>query len=277
MSATPFVTRLAVAVPIALTVLAPSLARADQCAINDQAIADKAVELAKKSRMMLELCEPCGEKVPQGPYPIGVVETANGRVMFDGRLRDLAYTYILVGKNTFENLGIAAGCKPERVSKELHDSRPVRSRPPQPQPNQGGLGRPPGPPPRPPGSSRARVSKPEDIAGTWTITLRPSLSTCTAAMPNRTETWSIAVDNGADITVNQGNGSDDFIGTQSLLAHGMYQPKLSTKNRPRANVLQITHSLRDVFWGKITRAESSGVKGDPACLTVLDVSGTRVP
>lgn len=267
--------RLVLCAALASAVFAPALARADQCAINDQAIADKAVELAKKSTAMLELCEPCGEKQPHGPYPIGTVDGANGRVTFDGALRDLAYTYILVGKNTYRNLGLLAGCKAERVSKELIDSRPVRSRPVRPSSNQGGLGRP-GPPPRPP-ISRTRVTKPEDLAGTWTVTVRPSLSTCKAPAKTHTETWVITVDNGADIVVNQGTGADDFVGTQSTLERGQFQPKLSTKNRPSANVLQITQSMKDLFWGKIARAESTGIKGDPACLTAVDVSGTRVP
>jgi hypothetical protein len=270
--------RLALATPFILAILSPAIARADQCAINDQAIADKAVELAKKSSMMLELCEPCGEKHPQGPYPIGTVGGANGRVTFDGNERDLAYTYILVGKHTYENLGLLAGCKAVRVSKELIDSRPVRPRPPRSQPNQGGPwvnGRPPGPPTTRPG--RMRVQNPDDLAGTWTVTVRPSLSTCNLAGKNATQTWSITVDNGADVTVNLGNGADDFVGSQGSLDRGFYQPKLSTKNRPSANVLQITQSVKDAFHGKITRAESSGIKGDPACLTVVDVSGRRVP
>ncbi len=263
--------RLALAIPFALAVLAPSIARADQCAINDQAIADKAVELAKQRAQILELCEPCGEKVPSGPYAITNVTTANGEVMIEGRMVDLAYTYILVGKNTYKNLGLLAGCKAERVSKELTDTRPVRARP---APNQ----RVPGPPPRPPGGmSRARVAKADDIAGTWTVTVRPYLTTCANAQSNHTETWAISVANDTDIVVNLGTGADDFIGTQTALEHGMYKPQLSTTNRPSANVLQITQSLRDVFWGKITRAESTGKKGDPACLTVLDVSGTRAP
>lgn len=261
-----------VLVPLVLMLAVPAVAHADQCAINDQAIADKAVELAKKSSMMLELCEPCGEKVGRGPYPIGTVTGANGRVAFDGNERDLAYVFILTDKHTFGNLGVLAGCKPQSVSKEVIDSRPMRPRPAKvPGP---GVGR--SVPPIPPGG-RVRVSKPEDIAGNWTVTVRPSLSTCKVAAKNATESWSITVDNGADITVNQGNGADDFIGVQANLERGSYQPKLSTKVRPSANVLQITQSLRDNFWGKITRAESSGIKGDPACLTVLDVSGTRVP
>lgn len=265
--------RLALVLPIAFAI-APSIARADQCAINDQAIADKAVALAKKSTAMIELCEPCGEKVGRGPYPIGSVDGTNGRVTFDGNLRDLAYTYILVGKDTYQNLGMLAGCKPERVSKEIVEPRPVRPRPARP-PAPGVVRS--GPPPVPPGMARARVTKPDDIAGNWSVVIRPSLSTCKVTAKNRTETWSIAVDKSAEITVNQGTGADDFIGAQSSLDHGMYRPELATKNRSSANVLQITHSLRDTFWGKITRAESSGIKGDPACLTVVDVTGTRVP
>ncbi len=258
--------RLALAVPFALAILSPAIARADQCAINDQAIVDKAVELLKHRPHMLELCEPCGEKAPTGPYAITSVSAANGKVMIEGNVVDLAYTYILVGKHTYQNLGILAGCKPQRVSTELIDSRPLRSRPTTPQPNQGGgIG------------PRARASRPDDIAGTWTVTVRPNLSTCTSSAQNRTETWSITVANDTDIVVNQGTGADDFAGTQTSLAHGSYRPQLSTKNRPSANVLQITQSMRDQFWGKITRAESSGKKADPACLTVVDVSGTRVP
>jgi len=273
------VPRLVLAIPFALAVLSPSIARADQCAINDQAIADKAVELLKLRAQMLELCEPCGEKVPTGPYSITNVTTADGKVMIEGKIVDLAYTYILVGKHTYQNLGILAGCKTERVSMEVIDSRPLRYRPTTPQPNQGGgIGRPPGPPPRPPaGMSRARVSQPDDLAGTWSVTVRTYLSTCPKSAGNHSETWSITVGTAGDIVVNQGTGEDDFVGTQTSLDHGMYKPQLSTKNRPSANVLQITQSIRDLFWGKITRAESSGKKGDPACLTVVDVSGTRAP
>lgn len=264
--------RLALAVPFALALVAPSIARADQCAINDPAIADKAVELAKQRTQMLEFCEPCGQKVPTGPYAITNVTTANGEVMFEGRMVDLAYTYILVGKNTYKNLGLLAGCKAERVSTEVTDTRPVRTRP---APNQGRV---PGPPPRPPGGmSRPRVSKPDDLAGTWKVLLHTSLTTCASPATNHSETWSITVTNDADIVVNQGTGADDFIGTQTSLSYGMYKPQLSTKNRPSANVLQVTQSMRDMFSGKITRAESSGKKGDPACLTVVDVSGARVP
>lgn len=119
--------RLALAIPFALAVLAPSIARADQCAINDQAIAE-AVELAKQRAQILALCEPCGEKVPSGPYAITNVTTANGEVMIEGRMVDLAYTYILVGKNTYKNLGLLAGARPSGVE-ELTDTPPARARP----------------------------------------------------------------------------------------------------------------------------------------------------
>src|SRR5262249_1532663 len=151
------------------------------------------------------------------------------------------YTYILVAKDTYQNLGVLAGCKPEHVSKEIVEPRPVRPRPPkQPAPGTSRVG----PPPVPPGMARARVSKPDDLAGNWSVVIRTCFATCKVPAKNRTETWSIAVDNGADITVNQGTGADDFIGSQGNLDHGMYQPKLATKNRPSANVLQITQSLR---------------------------------
>lgn len=259
--------RAALTAPCVLAFLSATSAHADQCAINDPAIADKAAELARKTTLLLDLCEPCGDKQGRGPYKIGTVESAHGRVSFDGTMRDLAYTYILVGKDTYQNLGLLAGCKAVRVSKEVTDARPPSTRPP------GFVGS------RPPVSigPRPRVTSPGDLAGTWTVTVRPALSTCKATATNTTETWTITVDTSAGVTINLGTGADDFIGSQAPLQHGMYKLALSTKRRPSANVLQLSQSTKDNFWGRITRAESSGVKGDPACLIAADVTGKRAP
>jgi hypothetical protein len=268
-------TRLVLALPFALAILSPTLARADQCGINSEAIADRAAELAKKSTLMLELCEPCGEKTAKGPYPIGTVDSAQGRVTFDGQPRDLAYTYILVGKDTYQNLGLLAGCSARRVTQEIVDARPPITRPTTTTPTQG-LRRLPGAPPRPL-VPHVRVSKPDDLAGTWKVTMRQTLDTCKNTNRNRNETWSITVGNGTDIVVNQGTGADDFIGTQPALVNGIYRPLLSTKHRPSANVLQLAQAVRDSFYGWVARAEPSGIKGDPACLTVMEISAKRAP
>lgn len=70
----------------------------------------------------------------------------------------------------------------------------------------------------------------------------------------------------------------DFIGTQTALEHGMYKPQLSTTNRPSANVLQITQSLRDVFLGTFNaRPNRRGRRATPACLILCSTSPGHVP
>jgi hypothetical protein len=95
--------------PIAI-LAAPSLARADQCQLYDAATARRVDQLLADHPKLVELCEPCGDKVPGLPFTVS---------RFVHGERDLAYTYVQTSSTRYENLAMLVDCPVRGVSQSL--------------------------------------------------------------------------------------------------------------------------------------------------------------
>lgn len=103
---------------VAAVLLAPAAAHADQCQLLDDDVADRVRTIMAKPMRVAELCEPCGEKVPDLPFLPRTVEIGS-ELVIDGKARDLAYTYVKTASDKFENLALLAGCPVDDVSPSL--------------------------------------------------------------------------------------------------------------------------------------------------------------
>ena len=109
--------RIAGALALTLLFVAP-LAYADQCEIVSPEIADHAVAaiLASHGRV-LSHCGPCGDPAPSlasATLPHDV-HNSGSAVVIDGVAVDLAYTYLEVAPNVFENIALRTGCPAQDV------------------------------------------------------------------------------------------------------------------------------------------------------------------
>lgn len=260
---------------LAVTVLAPALAHADQCAIVDKKVLEDAWTTAKISGSALEFCEPCGDKAPGKPFPITSVRAGADRLLVNGTVRDLAYFYVKTGPKEFKNLGIATACGASGVSEYIRDGKPSgptkldkkwRTVPGSP---------PPPPPPMPPSSSMPRATAPDELVGTWNVKVTTWLSSCPARAAKGDETWFIDLAHGSYSITTSDNLA--FEGTPAPLTHGMFTHSLKSKQLPSSTVVKLSQSFKDRFYGSIVRAEPSGGPNDPVCVMQLNVSGTRQP
>ena len=98
-------------------------ARADQCAVLDDATAARAVEALRRYPDIESLCEPCGDVAPAPPALATRAEaqrTSGGvEVLVDGRPVDLAYTYVKTSSHRYENLAALVACPTTGVSPSL--------------------------------------------------------------------------------------------------------------------------------------------------------------
>jgi hypothetical protein len=114
-------------VPIALIGCAWSAgtARADQCAYLDRSTALRAADEIRRHPTLVELCEPCGDRVPGVPATatsVVVRPVDEGRffeVAVDGDGIDLAYTFVQSTAERYRNLAAVAGCPATGVSASL--------------------------------------------------------------------------------------------------------------------------------------------------------------
>ncbi|MFT3698252.1 MAG: hypothetical protein QM831_34235 [Kofleriaceae bacterium] len=109
---------------VAVALLVPGIARADQCELTDEATADKAIAVVKAHHTVLEYCEPCGDKAPGTPHVLDHVAKQRGvdsyyAVTLDKREVDLAYTYVEMSPGHFANLAKLAQCPTSGVTPEL--------------------------------------------------------------------------------------------------------------------------------------------------------------
>lgn len=95
---------------------------ADQCAVIDREVADRATAALRVSHgRVLRYCAPCGEPMP----PISAAFTPrsvsfDGRELhIDGRPEDLAYLYLEVAPNVFENFALRTGCPASDIPQAL--------------------------------------------------------------------------------------------------------------------------------------------------------------
>ncbi len=106
-------------------VLAGTEARADQCAVVNDAQAAAAVARLNAARVFVRLCEPCGEHLgshsPEIVRAAVAVPDGNGtnRVMVNGDGVDLAYIFIRDGRGNLTNLARVSGCETQGVSSSV--------------------------------------------------------------------------------------------------------------------------------------------------------------
>lgn len=110
---------------VALVLSLCASAAADQCAVIDQSVADRATAAIRTSRgRVLRYCAPCGDRLP----PISAAFTPrsvrfDGRELhIDGRPEDLAYLYLEVAPNVFENFALRTGCPASDIPQALRYS-----------------------------------------------------------------------------------------------------------------------------------------------------------
>lgn len=252
--------------------IATSTARADQCALVDSKVATKAIELVRRSTKVLDFCEPCGDKVARGPYRIVSTEIRGRQVVINSKPVDLAYVYIHTGGDDYSNLAKEAGCIAHGVSPTVKDSRSAQTPlPPPPMPSG---------PPMPPGGPPTikRVSSPDDIGGTWNVSLRPSVSTCgpvavSSPMPSVPPvTWTITSTSG-DISIMTDDGHELTATGATLSRFTMLDVQVDAKRGKLA--MRLHQFLKDSFDGKLIAIETQG-RGK-TCATYYDVWGRRAP
>lgn len=249
---------------VAAALLAPALAHADQCALNDNKVNANALALVTPGARVLEFCEPCRERVPHSPYVVKTIEVRAREVIVNGKALDLAYLYVNRGKDEYKNVGALAGCSPQGVSLSINGGKPS------------GTGKPPPPmppgPPRPWPSAGERVTSADDLAGTWKVKLKTMMTTCSGS-PRTDQTWDIAhVSGKVSIVTSDGLA---FEGTSTPFRHDMYDHKLQAKQNPSSTSIKITQLVKDRFSGTLVIGTPTGNPADPVCITQLSVGGLR--
>jgi hypothetical protein len=98
-------------------------ARADQCAVLDEEVATRAVDLLRRHPDIVAFCEPCGEAAPGVPARLARVAAqragAGFEVVVDDRPIDLAYTYVQTSSHRYDNLAALVACPTTDVSPSL--------------------------------------------------------------------------------------------------------------------------------------------------------------
>jgi hypothetical protein len=237
------------------TLAAPSLARADQCALNDPQINTRAVELAKQSTAVIEYCEPCKGGSMRGPFTIHSVGVRGREVEINGKPVDLAYVFVHTKGDEYTNLGLAAGCAATGISRVIRSPRPAIPPPPAPMSNP--------PPPSRPYTPPPRVTSADDIAGTWNVTIRGSVSTCGPAPASRTATWTIT-SSGVTLSLLTDTGRE-LVAPLPVLDRGSIRVELKDSKQ---SVFQTTQFMKDHLSGRFLIVE----KG---CAVVYDVWARR--
>lgn len=92
-------------------------AMADQCQIMDSEAAQRAKLLVKNNSEILELCQPCGQKVKDATSKVVRSTKLEGNeLIINGKGADMAYTYIKVAPRMYVNVAKVVGCPAEGVS-----------------------------------------------------------------------------------------------------------------------------------------------------------------
>ncbi|MEJ7603628.1 MAG: hypothetical protein WKG01_37420 [Kofleriaceae bacterium] len=235
--------------------------RADQCALNPTAIADKAATLVKPGATVLEYCEPCRGGAPGKPYVVKTVEAKDGKLIVNGKLTDLAYLFVQTSPDKLENVGILAGCAAQGVSVSITGGKPSG----QTSPGPNGTRRPAPPPPSPASAA--------EFAGAWNVRLTTRLSSCTSIVAPGVADWTIAVADGA-VSLESGDGSK-LAGTLDKVIGSSYRTTLRPSKQASSAVLKATMIVKDRLHGTLVRSENTGDPQDPVCVIVQDFGATR--
>ena len=113
-------------VAVFVLALVASRAHADQCAVLDRPVAERAIAQLKHGMRVAEFCEPCGEKTPKRPFAIQSVrltkwdgDEASVELRVNGKAQDLAYLFLEISPGLFHNVAKLAGCPATSVSEEI--------------------------------------------------------------------------------------------------------------------------------------------------------------
>jgi hypothetical protein len=97
-------------------------AAADQCQVIDRAVADRATAAIRTSHgRVIRYCAPCGDTMPpiSAAFTPSSVTFDGSELHVDGRTEDLAYLYLEVAPNVFENFALRAGCPASDIPEAL--------------------------------------------------------------------------------------------------------------------------------------------------------------
>lgn len=95
-----------------------ALAYADQCQVVEVGVAVRAVQAIQASHgRVLDHCAPCGDPPPSlsRAFTPRAVASGGDSVSIDGTERDLAYLYLEVAPNVFENVALRTGCPADGI------------------------------------------------------------------------------------------------------------------------------------------------------------------
>lgn len=93
-------------------------AQADQCQLVDRDVAERALRAIRASHgRVLAHCAPCGDPPPSlaTAFVPGSVSATSSSLVVDGTERDLAYLYLEVAPNVFENIALRTGCPADGI------------------------------------------------------------------------------------------------------------------------------------------------------------------
>ncbi|MCX5747531.1 MAG: hypothetical protein NT062_34130 [Proteobacteria bacterium] len=89
-------------------------AHADSCELVEAEHATWATKLLRSGAIVAKFCEACGDKVPGAPTTVTSVAAKAVKdkksVAINGKVVDLASTYLQTGKATWANVGMLVGC-----------------------------------------------------------------------------------------------------------------------------------------------------------------------
>jgi hypothetical protein len=246
-------------------VLASVPAHADQCALVSPPVAARAAARIKVGDLVVEFCEPCGDKAPGLAYKVTAIDARDGRVFVNGKGVDVAYLYVKTASGDFQNVGVAVACGAANVSEWIKNGKPsgptTRPAPPPPPPM----------PPRPPN----KINGPDDLQGDWKVTVRTRYSSC----PNETtgasiETrWMVTV-TGRDVVVTTQAG--ELVGELEVSTY-TNRGTLHGKVHKSGAALQLSQFSKDFFGATLLRGKLAGTATDPVCIIHQDVMARRVP
>ena len=105
-------------------------ARADQCALVQPAVAQRALAAVQQHERLVTFCEPCGDAAPGEPAAVKSVRIGSDaasdsmeELWVDGAPIDLAYAYVQTSPARYDNLAALAGCPTTGVSPGLNVAR----------------------------------------------------------------------------------------------------------------------------------------------------------
>lgn len=96
-------------------------ALADQCAWISKEEVTNAFNLLRPGMIVVDFCEPCGDKQPGARYPVEKTEIVHQEnafytLLLNGQEVDLAYLYVKAADGTFHNMASLAGCQAAGVT-----------------------------------------------------------------------------------------------------------------------------------------------------------------